>query len=456
MLSEEDNELITNTDRGAPMGELFRRFWLPVALAAEFPGPDGAPIRLRVMGEDLIAFRDSDGRAGLIEAYCAHRGAPLFFSRNEECGLRCIYHGWKYDVEGNCVDLPNTPEGETFKEKIKLTSYAIVEAGDLVWAYMGPRDRQPPFPSFAWTALPSSHRYVTRYELECNYLQAMEGDFDQTHARFLHSTLDNNLSSPGNELRGADNDQLRALSGSAAADEPFPRAVGSRRVGQLPWLDVEDNEAGFWLITGGRQPSGESYVNVNQAWMMPVFSQIGLAGPSTNSINIRVPIDNASMTIDRLRWSHDPIPERELDDYKHSGYSYPELMPGTWRLKDNIYNDYNVDRVAQRAFSYSGIKAFPTQDVALVENQWGPTADRTREHLAASDQQIIQLRQRLVAAAKALIQGSEPKEPWHPEAYAYLRGRASYEADAAIVTAIEAARAAAMGRPLPEQVAPSP
>jgi len=131
-------------------------------------------------------------------------------------------------------------------------------------------------------------------------------------------------------------------------------------------------------------------------------------------------------------------------------------MPGTWRLKDNIHNDYNVDRVAQRTFSYSGIKAFPTQDVALVENQWGPIADRTREHLAASDRQIIQLRQRLVAAAKALIQGSEPKEPWHPEAYAYLRGRASYEADAAIVTAIEAARAAAMGQPLPEEVAPSP
>jgi phenylpropionate dioxygenase-like ring-hydroxylating dioxygenase large terminal subunit len=344
------------------------------------------------------------------------------------------------------MDMPNAPEGPTYREKIRLRSYPCQEAGDLIWAYMGPVENQPPFPHFEWTNLPSSHRYVTKYELECNYLQAMEGDFDQTHARFLHSTLDNNASSPGNDLRGANNDQLRALSGPSEADEPFPRAVGPRRVRELPWLDVTDNEAGMWLLTKGTQPDGRKYVMANQAWIMPVFSQIGLAGPNTNSINIRVPIDNASMTIFRLRWSTNPISAKELADYKHSGYSYPELIPGTWRLKDNIHNDYNIDRVAQRSFSYTGIKAFPTQDVALVENQWGAIADRTQEHLASSDQQIIHIRHRLLATARALFEGTEPLEPQHPECYGFLRGSAAYEDEAGLPAALEAAKRKAMGQ----------
>jgi hypothetical protein len=312
---------------------------------------------------------------------------------------------------------------------------------------MGPVEHQPPFPHFEWTDLPSSHRYVTKYELECNYLQAMEGDFDQTHARFLHSTLDNNASSPGNDLRGANNDQLRALSRSSEADEPFPRAVGPRRVRELPWLDVADNDAGMWLLTKGTQPDGRKYAMANQAWIMPIFSQIGLAGPNTHSINIRVPIDNVSMTIFRLRWSTQPISEKELADYKYSGYSYPELLPGTWRLKDHIHNDHNIDRVAQRSFSYTGIKAFPTQDVALVENQWGAIADRTQEHLSSSDQQIIHIRHRLLATARALFEGTEPVEPQHPECYGFLRGSVVYEDEAGLQTALEEAKRKAMHGP---------
>jgi hypothetical protein len=205
-------------------------------------------------------------------------------------------------------------------------------------------------------------------------------------------------------------------------------------------------------VTGGSLPDGRAYANVNQAWMMPVFCQIGLAGPNTNSVNMRVPRDNDSIYIYRLRWSTKPIPEKELDDYKHSGYSYPELIPGTWQLKDNIHNDYNIDRVAQRAFSYTGIKAFPTQDIALVENQWGPVADRTREHLASSDAQIINLRKRLLTAAKALAQGVEPREPWHPEGYSYVRGRATYEDESALQDAIDEATRAAMRTQLPPEL----
>ena len=158
MLSSQDNQLITDTNPGTPMGDVFRRFWLPVALADELPGRDCEPVRVKVMNEDLIAFRDSDNRVGLVDAFCAHRGAPMFFGRNEDSGLRCIYHGWMYDVDGNCVDMPNAPEGETYKEKIQIKSYPCIEAGDLIWAYMGPADKKPPFPEFEWTKLPKSHR----------------------------------------------------------------------------------------------------------------------------------------------------------------------------------------------------------------------------------------------------------------------------------------------------------
>src|SRR4051795_11513465 len=220
MLSQQDNETVTNTNRGTPMGELFRRFWLPVALSSELPGPDCIPVRVRVMGEDLIAFRDSNGKVGLVDANCPHRGAPLFFGRNEEEGLRCVYHGWKFDVDGNCVDIPNMPEGDTYREKIHVKRYPVVEKGDLLWAYMGPADKQPPFPHFQWADMPKSHRFVTKYRLECNYLQAMEGDFDQTHARFLHSTLEGNANNPGNNLRG---NAISVLGdGDMAVEELFP------------------------------------------------------------------------------------------------------------------------------------------------------------------------------------------------------------------------------------------
>ena len=196
MLTREDNELITQVGPGAPMGELFRRFWLPVMLADEVPNADSTPVRLHVLNEKLIAFRDSEGRVGIVDSYCPHRGAPLFFGRNEECGIRCVYHGWKFDVDGNCVDLPNSPEGETYKDKVAIKSYPAIEKGGLIWAYMGPKDTQPPMPGFDWLDQPEENRYLTKFILQCNYLQGMEGDFDPSHAVYLHSTLDNNASNP--------------------------------------------------------------------------------------------------------------------------------------------------------------------------------------------------------------------------------------------------------------------
>ena len=170
------------------MGELARRLWTPILLAEELPAADCAPVRVRILGEDLVAFKDTRGRIGVLEPWCAHRGADLFYGRNEEEGLRCVYHGWKYDVEGTCVDVPNAPEGATFKEKIRVRAYPAVERGGVTWAYLGPRENGvPEFPEMEWTRVPNDQRYISKMFLDCNYLQTMEADIDSSHLGFLHS-----------------------------------------------------------------------------------------------------------------------------------------------------------------------------------------------------------------------------------------------------------------------------
>ena len=178
MLSAEDNEVLTRTGAGTLMGEYFRRFWLPVALSQELPDSDGAPIRVKLMDEDLLAFRDTDGRVGLVDPRCAHRGANLFFGRNEACGLRCAYHGWKYDVSGRCVDMPTMPPESRLCDKVRLTAYPTREWGDFVWAYLGPVGREPVLPELEFALLPPTHRFVSKKLQQCNWAQACEGAID--------------------------------------------------------------------------------------------------------------------------------------------------------------------------------------------------------------------------------------------------------------------------------------
>src|SRR5687768_12456950 len=186
---KEDNEILTHVGPGTVMGNLLRQYWIPALLSSELPDPDSDPMRLRLLGEDLIAFRDSSGRVGMLAANCAHRGASLFFGRNEEHGLRCVYHGWKYDVTGQCVDMPSEPPESTFKERIRATAYPCVERAGVVWTYMGPPERQGPPPDFEWARAPESHVAVNKAIASCNYLQAMEGNFDSSHISYLHRRL---------------------------------------------------------------------------------------------------------------------------------------------------------------------------------------------------------------------------------------------------------------------------
>ena len=227
MLKPEENERLTRIGPGTPAGDLFRRYWQPVALSSELPEADGAPIRVRLLGEDLIAFRDTNGDIGLVDAFCPHRRAPMFFGRNEECGLRCVYHGWKFDKDGTCVDMPSEPPDSLFKTKVTIAAYPTFEAGDVIWAYLGAPADMPPKPDFEWMRAPATHRIVSKTYEAANYLQGLEGGLDTSHSSFAH-----------NERLG-DRNWIRNRDGA-------------------PRLDVERTDYGIFVYfdarCGGRRP----------------------------------------------------------------------------------------------------------------------------------------------------------------------------------------------------------
>src|ERR1019366_5051471 len=186
-MTPQENERLTRVMPGSPMGNLMRRYWQPAALSEELPEPDGAPVRVRLLGEDLIAFRDSNGGVGLVDAFCPHRRAPMFFGRNEAGGLRCVYHGWKFDAAGTCVDMPSEPPDSLFKTKVTIKAYPTFEAGDVIWTYMGPPAEMPERPDYEWMRAPRTHRILSKTYEAANYLQGLEGGLDTAHSSFAHN-----------------------------------------------------------------------------------------------------------------------------------------------------------------------------------------------------------------------------------------------------------------------------
>jgi len=392
VLSKADNEVLVRTGPGTPMGELYRRFWVPVMLADELGGPDSAPVRVKIMGEKLVAFRDTDGRVGLLHAYCPHRKANLFWGRNEEGGLRCIYHGWKFDVTGACVDLPNCPEGPTLRRKVKTKAYPTLERGGIIWAYMGPPEKMPRFPAIEIFPTPPSHRYITKIVARGNFMQFQEGDVDSSHVSFLHSNL-----------------QKTPLPGSRVNPVVFADT--------MPRWFTKETDYGLMLAAQRNADEGRFHWRVNQ-WLMP-FCTLIAAPPGLPILSqTRVPIDDEHSILFRV-WAH---PDRPLTDAERAtfaeGVIVPELIPGTFTTKENIDNDYLIDRDAQKTKTYSGIKSIVAQDLAVTQDQDGPIMDRSDEYLTSADRAIIELRKRLLRRAKELARGLEPPEPGHPEAYA--------------------------------------
>ena len=381
----DQNELLTRTGPGTPLGQLFRRYWLPALLASELAERDGPPVRVKLLSERLIAWRDSQNRLGLMDEFCAHRGVSLWFGRNEENGLRCSYHGWKYDVTGQCVEIPSEPDNPKLCSRMKLKSYPLVERGGVLWTYLGPPQHQPPLPEHEWAMVPDSHRFVSKRWQECNYLQAMEGGIDSSHVSFLHRH-------------------------TMSVDPLFKGAKGNEyNLKDLrPHFEVVESPGGLYIGARRNAGEGEYYWRITQ-WIMPSFTLIPPRGDHPIGGHSWVPIDDENC----WAWSTNHHAARPLKDEERSALEagmgiHVPLIPGSFRPVANKDNDYLMDRGAQKdGRSFSGVEGFAMQD-ASVQESMGPIQDRTRENLVPTDQGIIVARRRLMKAAQDLDKGIAP------------------------------------------------
>ena len=397
MLSKEDNELVTRTNPGTPMGDLIRRYWVPALLSEEIPAPDCPPARVKLMGEDLVAFRDTAGRIGLIGERCAHRGTSLFFGRNEECGLRCIYHGWKYDADGNVLDTPAEPPDSDFRKKLRQPAYPTHEANGIIYAYLGPREKIPLFPDYEWTRVPLEFTYVTKCLLECNYLQGLEGECDSSHLSFLH--------------RSFTNERNQALYKSDTA----------------PFYETEDTDFGVRLVATRNAADNQHYVRFS-AFVMPVYGCVP-AGRPTNElegyeIHTYVPADDTHC------WRYDIGFRRDRAVRDDEVHRRKQIHPDYTRLR-NARNNYLQDRQLQKSVNFTGIEDFLNHDACATESM-GSIFDRSKEHLGVSDKAVIAVRKFLLTAVKELREGKEPphlvraaERNWFPhvDCFAYLLPR---------------------------------
>lgn len=403
MLSREDNERLTRTGPGTPMGELFRRFWLPVALAEEAAVPGGPPKRLTVLGEDLLLFRQSDGRVGLVEPRCAHRGADLYFGRNEECGLRCVYHGWKFDADGRCLDIPNMQPGrarDNIMKRARIKAYPTREWGGQIWAYLGPAEAMPPLPMVEWALVGEKARYCSKKLQECNWAQSLEGAIDTSHFSFAHRVF-------GPEVPGK----------AVYADK---RAEWINNDG-APRYEVLEHEAGLALGGGRRADPGETYWRISQ-FMIPNHSIAPGAMPGeTFTAQSWVPIDDVSCWIFTTAWNPErPLTDDELERYR-GGRSVHAMVDENYVPLRNRGNEYLMDRELQRTHNFTGITGLSEQDACIQDSQ-GLIADRTREILTPSDEGVVRFRRLMLGLARDLEAGKAPAATSRPEAYSVRAG----------------------------------
>jgi phenylpropionate dioxygenase-like ring-hydroxylating dioxygenase large terminal subunit len=386
MRREKQNELLTRTGPGTAMGALFRRYWVPALLAEELPEPDCPPVRVQLLSEKLIAFRDTEGRLGLVDEFCAHRRVSLWFGRNEECGLRCAYHGWKYDVTGQCVDLPSEPDRAGIRQKIKLKSYPLIEQGGVLWAYMGPPEHRPAPPGFEFSLVPPAQTYTSKRLQYCNWLQAMEGGIDSSHVSWLHR------------------DALRSdpLMKGAAGNDFNMRDM-------MPVFETAEHPGGLFI--GARRDAGDGkfYWRITP-WCLPAATMIAPRGDHPVHGHFWVPIDDENV----WAWSYDYHPTRELTQAERTAMRagkgiHVATIPGTYIPLANRDNDYLIDRAGQKAGrTYSGVAGIGMQDASLQESM-GPIIDRSKEILVSTDNGIIMARRVLLQAVMALAEhGTAP------------------------------------------------
>ncbi len=385
MLRKEQNDLLTQTGPGTPLGRLFRRYWLPALLAEELPENECPPVRVKLLSERLLAWRDTQGRLSLMDEFCAHRGVSLWFGRNEENGLRCPYHGWKYDYTGQCIEVPSEPEESGFCKKIKLKSYPLVERGGILWTYMGPPELKPPLPEWEFALVPEDRRFVSKRLQECNWLQALEGGIDSSHVSFLHS-------------------------GELNKDPLFKGSKGNQYnlSDKKPVFEVVESPGGLYIGARRNAENGNYYWRITQ-WVMPCFTMIPPRADHPVHGHFWVPIDDENC----WAWSFDykvtrPLTREEVQAMRDGQGIHVKYVPGTYRPLANKDNDYLMDRAAQkRGDTYSGVEGIAMQDASLQESM-GPIVDRTKENLVSTDNGIIMMRHRLLRALKAMEKGETP------------------------------------------------
>jgi phenylpropionate dioxygenase-like ring-hydroxylating dioxygenase large terminal subunit len=399
MASPLESEILTRVGPGTAMGELMRQYWLPAAGSRELVA-GAAPTRLMLLGEKLIAFRDSAGRVGIMDHRCPHRCASLFYGRSEEGGLRCVYHGWKFDVDGNCLEMPNVPPEYDYRDKVKAKSYKVIERNGLIWVYMGPRAEPPALPALEPTLLPAKEMMTFFCQRECNWLQGLEGDIDTSHFSFLHAgTIDADDIPAGNMARHALVNRSPNLS---VAKTEWGTVYGARRIsdGRIYWR-FAPFAFPFWTMP----PEGDFDRHlIVRAW---------------------VPMDDTHTMFVHLSWKENaPRPRQLRNGQVPAGFSMGmEFLSNTsdwygrWRLAQNQSNDYRIDREVQRTRSFTGIEGIHVQDQAITESM-GEIVDHGHEHLGHSDLMVIQTRRRLIQAALDLKErGVVPPGVDDPEVY---------------------------------------
>jgi nitrite reductase/ring-hydroxylating ferredoxin subunit len=397
-----DNETLTRVGPGTPMGALMRQYWIPALMSSEL-APDGPPLRLKLLGEELLAFRTTAGKVGIMDHRCPHRCASLFYGRNEEDGIRCVFHGWKFDAEGRCVDQPNLRPERMFKEQVRTRAYPTTERGGVIWTYMGPRKTPPPLPNFPVLRLPSATLSVWCEQRECNYLQCVEGEIDTSHAGFLH------------------------LGAVRPEDVRGPQGLVYDVINRTIEYKVAETDGG--VLAGGYRDIGGGKIYWRFAnFLLPFWTQPPPCPFGTEAVaRAWVPMDDThtmlfSISTSSFLMARGPKAPRPPVPLTGLTFDY-EFLPNTtnwygrWRLKADVRNDHLIDRKTQLAGSYSGIEGLDVQDTAVQESM-GPIVDRSMEHLAPSDLAVARSRRRLLKAVKALRdKNAIPPGVDQPDAY---------------------------------------
>jgi phthalate 4,5-dioxygenase len=404
-MQSQDSVDLCRVGPGTVMGEFMRQYWVPAAMSKEVKA-DGDPVRLMILGEKLVAFRDTQGRVGIFDHRCPHRCASLFLGRNEEGGIRCVYHGWKFDVTGKCLDMPNVPARQEFKDKVHAKAYRTAERNGLIWVYMGPlQSAPPPLPNMEANLIPDGEIWCL--QRECNWLQALEGDIDTSHVGFLHVGM--------------------LTPDDLADDHPMRPTL----INRAPEYEVRNAEWG--AMYGGYRMNDDGLMSWRVAhFMFPFWTQTPNARFSTRAIarawvpmddthsmlfDISGGVDDGNPAYNSVRKSGEPLFDKFVYEPNSTDWY------GRWRCEDRAHNDWGIDRDSQRERrQYTGIANITMQDQAVTESM-GPITDHSFEHLAPTDQMVARTRRRLLLAARAWNEKQE-KPPGAEQPNVFMGARA--------------------------------